>query len=1020
MAELDDFLSINGVTSSWIGLTYKGMPPVCEPGDAGEQCRQLLSESWKENAYWLDGTNSSYTNWTSVDGIAQPAGSSVEDKCTYILTDTEPSWGWATDVCSENKTFVCMVSFTGQPTAGQPPPPNTNTQPPPPPPHPTPNTNTPPPPPPPRVPSSDVDGEITTCDQSPCAEPGQCSIDINATDGIDFICSCTPPQTGQLCRFTFSILVRGYQESLNTTELSEEVAEIVNVPAQDIGVTYFNSSSGEAIMHVTTSASERMSLLVQEGDPELTQLGIIAIVKDGVTITNPAADDPCSTMPCANGGKCQQLVDGDHKIENKIKHTFNCTCGPGWYGSTCEVQNPCTSNPCGTNGECVVTKSADDETNTDDTSEESSSLGYTCKCTAPWTGNMCAFLYSVIVNEDVNEFSNDTFSGKLSKVLGVDEGEVLVTSYVAGSVKAALSLSTESAVLMTNMVIAGESSMVSLGVVSVEQDGVKSDNPNMNASTMNGISSTDSSSDTLVIAAIVVAILCVVIVASLVGFWYWKRRTATVKNKDVKKMSSTNTTTEILRRVPLDVEVPTVNSSDVQFDINLSQTIEPIYGTRKNVPLPVLPDDIYQQLCAPEAIAVREDMRYHEGPIPNAALTKIVVLGAGAFGLVYRGVLRDRLGISPVAIKEVKTTNAHEVNTLLAEAEMMRSLHHHNIVNCIGVTAGSSVEIVLELMTIGDLFTYLRSQEKRRVFITVGERYFITYQIACGMNYLAQHGVVHRDLAARNCMVSNPMQGTYGFPVVKVSDFGLSRSVGEGENYYRMESNGMVPIPWMSPEAIEYKKFSKYSDVWSFGVTMWEIFSNAESTPYTGQSIFSLLASLKRGERLTMPEMCPQEAYDMMLECWADDLSSRPPFKQLAVGAGYLFVPHCSAPCTIECKEDEVRIVEQMRSSSECFNCEPNSQGLDRSRLLDDQTYILPKTMKIANALTPYNDSVVVVENKDVVVSVGDENSEDVLRNANIDASVKVANEDTTFSDVTDSTTKKTSVSQYKTSTSVT
>eukprot|EP01134_Creolimax_fragrantissima_P007131 CFRG7131T1 len=750
------------------------------------------------------------------------------------------------------------------------------------------------------------------CSSFPCSAEHECTIP-NAKSPEEFICTCNPPKTGDLCTFTYSILVSDKFESFNATKFVAEVAEILDVPAQDVGFTSFDSLSREVVMRISSSASEILTYKVQQGEPAITQSGVVGIKKDSQVISNPAVENLCSIVPCANNATCLNVQVEDVQIED-VEYFFNCTCPTGWHldkSDKCDSpvsNNPCEDKPCGANGACVVVNFPVASIPDEDENEEHGAL-YRCDCTSPWTGDVCSFTYSMVVIGDVSEFSADEFSVNLTSILSLNEEnerKVLVVSYTSGSVQAALSLSTESAISMTKMVSEGNKDMVELGVQSVTQNDVTWTNPNLNDS------SEDDGGSSIVIIIAIVAVVLGVIVCAICVVWYWKRRSKNTKmTMRATNVSLANTATgfngsrgSVHAVASIDSEYATTKKRD---SISSSTCL---YGTMEDRPLPILPSDISQQINSPEAIALRETVQSRHGPIENASLVRMGVMGSGAFGMVYRGVLSDGQLHSPVAIKELKTTDENEVALFFAEAELIRSLKHDNIVNCIGIAPGPPLTIVLELMTMGDLRTYLRSQKRRESLVTITQRYWIIFQVSRGLQYLARHGVVHRDLAARNCMVSNPTKGTHGFPVVKVSDFGLSRSFNEGENYYRMESNGKVPVPWMPPEAIENKRFSQSSDVWSFGVTMWEVFSNAASCPYPGQSLFSLLSFLKRGQRLSKPVNCPQEAYDMMLGCWADEPNARPSFQMLTINIAHLFVPHSAVPVSVEVIEEDVFILD--------------------------------------------------------------------------------------------------------------
>jgi len=208
----------------------------------------------------------------------------------------------------------------------------------------------------------------------------------------------------------------------------------------------------------------------------------------------------------------------------------------------------------------------------------------------------------------------------------------------------------------------------------------------------------------------------------------------------------------------------------------------------------------------------------------------------------------------------------------------MNKFDHPHVLRLIGVCVGEENEraimpmLVLPYMKKGDLCTYLRTETQP---ISVNRLGGFCTQIASGMQYLSQENMIHRDLAARNCMIDELDQ-------VKVSDFGLSKDL----NYYnyafykQKDRNQELPLKWMPPEAISYGKFSDKSDVWSCGITCWEIFTRG-AIPYPTIQPVEIVEYLKLGKRLNKPDYCEMQTFQLMLSCWNWDSEKRPDFSHI-------------------------------------------------------------------------------------------------------------------------------------------
>ncbi|MEQ2221755.1 BDNF/NT-3 growth factors receptor [Ilyodon furcidens] len=259
-------------------------------------------------------------------------------------------------------------------------------------------------------------------------------------------------------------------------------------------------------------------------------------------------------------------------------------------------------------------------------------------------------------------------------------------------------------------------------------------------------------------------------------------------------------------------------------------------------------------------------------------------LGEGAFGKVF---LAECYNLVPdhekihVAVKTLKEATESGRTDFYREAELLTNLQHEHIVTFYGVCVESDPLImVFEYMKHGDLNKFLRShgpdavlmadgQHSILVELTQSQMLHIAQQIAAGMVYLASQHFVHRDLATRNCLVGENL-------LVKIGDFGMSRDV-YSTDYYRVGGHTMLPIRWMPPESIMYRRFTTESDVWSLGVVLWEIFTYGKQ-PWYQLSNNEVIECITQGRVLQRPRTCPKEVYDLMLGCW-----QREPYMRLNI-----------------------------------------------------------------------------------------------------------------------------------------
>lgn len=245
-------------------------------------------------------------------------------------------------------------------------------------------------------------------------------------------------------------------------------------------------------------------------------------------------------------------------------------------------------------------------------------------------------------------------------------------------------------------------------------------------------------------------------------------------------------------------------------------------------------------------------------------------IGEGQFGDVHQGVYSppDKPSL-PVAIKTCKNCTSDSVREkFLQEALTMRQFDHPHIVKLIGVITENPVWIIMELCTLGELRSFL---QVRKYSLDLATLILFAYQLSTALAYLESKRFVHRDIAARNVLVSS-------VDCVMLGDFGLSRYM-EDSSYYKA-SKGKLPIKWMAPESINFRRFTSASDVWMFGVCMWEILMYGIK-PFQGVKNNDVIGRIENGERLAMPPQCPPTLYSLMTKCWSYDPSKRPRFTEL-------------------------------------------------------------------------------------------------------------------------------------------
>ncbi|XP_057593960.1 activated CDC42 kinase 1 isoform X5 [Hippopotamus amphibius kiboko] len=250
-------------------------------------------------------------------------------------------------------------------------------------------------------------------------------------------------------------------------------------------------------------------------------------------------------------------------------------------------------------------------------------------------------------------------------------------------------------------------------------------------------------------------------------------------------------------------------------------------------------------------------------------------LGDGSFGVVRRGEWDGPSGKTvSVAVKCLKPdvlSQPEAMDDFIREVNAMHSLDHRNLIRLYGVVLTPPMKMVTELAPLGSLLDRLRKHQGHFLLGTLS-RYAV--QVAEGMGYLESKRFIHRDLAARNLLLA-------ARDLVKIGDFGLMRALPQNDDHYVMQEHRKVPFAWCAPESLKTRTFSHASDTWMFGVTLWEMFTYGQE-PWVGLNGSQILHKIdKEGERLPRPEDCPQDVYNVMVQCWAHKPEDRPTFVAL-------------------------------------------------------------------------------------------------------------------------------------------
>ena len=305
------------------------------------------------------------------------------------------------------------------------------------------------------------------------------------------------------------------------------------------------------------------------------------------------------------------------------------------------------------------------------------------------------------------------------------------------------------------------------------------------------------------------------------------------------------------------------------------QPYAPIYTLSVNLPKS---DEVLLEACGSNIQEIRELGMGHFGKVILAE-----TVGLSAKDLKLSESDDDKTKSILVAVKKLKSDAPNATKEAFEkEIKFMSRLTDKNVIRILGICYEDTPFIMMEYMEKGDLNQYLQkfkihstSDSEPQCQITTSTLVHMATQIASAMRYLTSHNFVHRDLATRNCLVGPNY-------LVKISDFGMSRSLYDS-HYYCIHGRFALPVRWMPFECF-YGKFSQKSDVWAFGVTMWELFTLAKEQPYNDMSDKQVIDDALKGKNrqtLARPDMCPLEVYKIMLECWAHNSKQRATFEEL-------------------------------------------------------------------------------------------------------------------------------------------
>uniref|UniRef100_A0A8C6EDN0 Macrophage-stimulating protein receptor n=1 Tax=Microcebus murinus TaxID=30608 RepID=A0A8C6EDN0_MICMU len=382
---------------------------------------------------------------------------------------------------------------------------------------------------------------------------------------------------------------------------------------------------------------------------------------------------------------------------------------------------------------------------------------------------------------------------------------------------------------------------------------------------------------TMLLGVLLALLLLVAALVTVLVFNYWRRKKQLVLPPNLDDLASQDQTTGAMSLPVLHLGSDCRNGLALPADDGLDSTTR-VHRTSFSdsedgscIPLLQTKSIRLRDLDSALLAEVKDVLIPHERVVTHSDR----IIGKGHFGVVYHGEYTDQVqNRIHCAIKSLsRITEVQEVEAFLREGLLMRGLHHPNVMALIGITLPPEglPHVLLPYMCHGDLLHFIRSPHRNP---TVKDLISFGLQVARGMEYLAEQKFVHRDLAARNCMLDESF-------TVKVADFGLARDILDKEYYsVQQHRHARLPVKWMALESLQTYRFTTKSDVWSFGVLLWELLTRG-APPYPNIDPFDLTHFLAQGRRLPQPEYCPNSLYQVMQRCWEADPATRPTFGAL-------------------------------------------------------------------------------------------------------------------------------------------